>query len=215
MVSSLAFAKNTAVLQSIWSGTRWVLGFVGQRKCQHCRTKIPLANNMQELKDATTYDTSLVLNSERVKQAILFLQLTKLENHRLHILPLKKSHIPDRMCQKCHLQYIGETQRQLNERFGEHWRSILNHQQLSTTTPVSLHLNQASHSINDVSRSSRLNSYTQQTWLSKKGSRGSFNKQSQNIISVWYKQKRWSTPASNPSDTYLLIAYQSLSRILI
>ena len=135
----------------VWSGTRCVLGFVGQRKCQHCRTSIPPANNMQELKDATTYDTSLVLFSERVKQAILFLQLTKLENHRLHILPLKKSHIPDRMCQKCNLQYIGETTRQLNERFGEHWRSILNHQQLSTTTPVSLHFNQASHSINDVS----------------------------------------------------------------
>ena len=53
-------------------------------------------------------------------------------------------------CKKCHLQYIGETKRQLNERFGEHRRSTLNHQQLSTTTPVSLHSNQASHSINDV-----------------------------------------------------------------
>ena len=29
-------------------------------------------------------------------------------------------------------------------------RSILNHQQLGTTTPVSLHFNQAGHSINDV-----------------------------------------------------------------
>ena len=51
-------------------------------------------------------------------------------------------------CEKCHLQYIGETKRQLNERFGEHRRSILNHQQLSTTTPVSLHFNQAG--VNDV-----------------------------------------------------------------
>ena len=42
---------------------------------------------------------------------------------------------------KC--QYIGETKRQLNERFGEHRRSILNHQQLSDRTPVSLHFNQA------------------------------------------------------------------------
>ena len=50
-------------------------------------------------------------------------------------------------CKRCHLQYIGETKRQL---FGEHRRSILNHQQLSKTTPVSLHFNQAGHSINDV-----------------------------------------------------------------
>ena len=53
-------------------------------------------------------------------------------------------------CKRCHLQYIGETKRQLSERFREHRRSILNHQQLSTTTPVSLHFNQAGHSINDV-----------------------------------------------------------------
>ena len=47
-------------------------------------------------------------------------------------------------------QYIGEANRQLNERFGEHFRSILNHHQLSDPTPVSLHFNQAGHSINDV-----------------------------------------------------------------
>ena len=46
-------------------------------------------------------------------------------------------------CNKCKCQYIGETKRQLNERFGEHRRSILNHQQLSDRTPVSLHFNQA------------------------------------------------------------------------
>ena len=33
---------------------------------------------------------------------------------------------------------------------GEHRRSILNHHQLSITTPVSSHFNQAGHSINDV-----------------------------------------------------------------
>ena len=32
----------------------------------------------------------------------------------------------------------------------EHRRSILNHQQLRTTTPVSLHFDQAGHFINDV-----------------------------------------------------------------
>ena len=53
-------------------------------------------------------------------------------------------------CNKCKCQYIGETKRQLNERFGEHRRSILNDQQLSDPTPVSLHFNQTVHSINDV-----------------------------------------------------------------
>ena len=53
-------------------------------------------------------------------------------------------------CNKCKYQYMGETKHQLNERFGEHRRSILNHQQLSDPTPVSLHFNQAGHSINDV-----------------------------------------------------------------
>ena len=53
--------------------------------------------------------------------------------------------------QQCKCQYIGETKRQLNERFGtEHRQSILTHQQLSDPTPVSLHFNQAGHSINDV-----------------------------------------------------------------
>ena len=46
-------------------------------------------------------------------------------------------------CNKLKCQYIGETKRQLNERFGKHRRSIMNHQQLSDPTPVSLHFNQA------------------------------------------------------------------------
>ena len=53
-------------------------------------------------------------------------------------------------CNKCKCHYIGETKRQLNERFGEHRRSILNHHQLGDPTPVSLHLNQPKHSINEV-----------------------------------------------------------------
>ena len=53
-------------------------------------------------------------------------------------------------CNKCKCQYIGETKCKLNERFGEHRRSILNQQQLNDPTPVSLHFNQAGHSINKV-----------------------------------------------------------------
>ena len=50
------------------------------------------------------------------------------------------------VCKKCHLQYSGETKCPLNNAV-----SILNHHQLSTTTPVSLHFtDQAGHSINDV-----------------------------------------------------------------
>ena len=42
-------------------------------------------------------------------------------------------------CKKCAIQYIGETKRQLkvDERFGEHRRSILNHNQLINPTPIS------------------------------------------------------------------------------
>ena len=51
---------------------------------------------------------------------------------------------------KCKWQSIGETKRQLNERFGEHRRTFLNHQQLNDPTPASLHFNQTGHSIKDV-----------------------------------------------------------------
>ena len=44
-------------------------------------------------------------------------------------------------CKKCAKQYIGETKRQLNERFGEHRHSILNHHHLINPTPVSTHFN--------------------------------------------------------------------------
>ena len=53
-------------------------------------------------------------------------------------------------CKKCGKQYIGETKRQLNGRFGEHRRCILNHNQLINRTPISEHFNQPGHSINDV-----------------------------------------------------------------
>ena len=53
-------------------------------------------------------------------------------------------------CKKCSKQYIGETKRHLHQRFGEHRRSILNYDHFSNPTPVSVHFNQADHSINDV-----------------------------------------------------------------
>ena len=45
---------------------------------------------------------------------------------------------------------LSANKNELNERFGEHRRSILNHNQLINPTPISEHLNQPGHSINDV-----------------------------------------------------------------
>ena len=53
-------------------------------------------------------------------------------------------------CKKCTKQYIGETKRQLYERFGEHRRSIQNHHQLIKPTPISTHFNQPGHSIGNL-----------------------------------------------------------------
>ena len=47
-------------------------------------------------------------------------------------------------------QYIGETKRHIHERFGEHRRSVQNHQQLANPTPVSEHFNLPGHSVNDI-----------------------------------------------------------------
>ena len=54
-----------------------------------------------------------------------------------------------RESKKCKKQYIGETKRQLNHRFGEHRRPILDHHQLDSPSPVSTHFNQPDNSIND------------------------------------------------------------------
>ena len=79
-------------------------------------------------------------------------------------------------CNKCKCQYIGETKRQLNERFGEHRRSFLNHQQFNDPTPVSLHFNHAGHSIDDVILTPRELVPSNRDW------RSSFNTQREHII---------------------------------
>ena len=61
-----------------------------------------------------------------------------------------KSNFSNIECKKCTKQYIGETKRQLHERFGEHRRSIQNHHQLIKPTPVSTHFNQPGHSIDHL-----------------------------------------------------------------
>ena len=99
---------------------------------------------------ATTHAASHVLFSESVKQTIPFFTTNEARKITDSTSCHSKNLIYLIECKKCRLQYIGETKRQLSEHFGEHRRSILNHQQLSTTTPVSLHFNQAGHSINNV-----------------------------------------------------------------
>ena len=90
---------------------------------------------------------SLAHFSKKAKPLTLFFT-TKETREITNCISSKKS--KKSQCKKYHCQYIGETKRQLNERFGEHRRSILNHHQLSNPTPVSLHFNQSGHSINDV-----------------------------------------------------------------
>ena len=74
----------------------------------------------------------------------------------------------------------------------------------SPTTPVSLHFNQAGYFIKDVSLIP----------IDLIDSRGSFNKQSQNITSFLALTEEMKH-APGTSDIYLLIAYQSLSRNFI
>ena len=93
-------------------------------------------------------------------------------------------------CKRCHLQYIGETKRQLSERSGEHRLSILNHQQLSTTTPVSLHFNQAGHSINDVRLIPIELIHSKRDTVRKAREANLINKAKTLPASVWHKQKR-------------------------
>ena len=50
-------------------------------------------------------------------------------------------------CNKCGLLYIGETGRSLRVRFGEHRRSVNNH---DNTKPVATHFTSGSHCVSDM-----------------------------------------------------------------
>ena len=101
----------------------------------------------------------------------------------------------------------------LRERFGEHRRSILNHQQLSTITPVSLHFNQAGHSINDVCLIS-IELIRCKRDLARKPLEAHLINKAKTLHPFGITAKEMKH-ASDISDTYLIIAYQSLSRIFI
>ena len=84
-----------------------------------------------------------------LRHAYLFLACEQQTHFRSSLLSLlfsegEKRRPEMRLLSVCRLIYF------LNERFGKHHRSISNHQQLTDPTPVSLHFNQAGHSINDV-----------------------------------------------------------------
>ena len=53
-------------------------------------------------------------------------------------------------CRLCNLQYIGETERRLKDRFNEHRRSILNPTGNYTHTAVSEHFLTSNHSDNHM-----------------------------------------------------------------
>ena len=56
-------------------------------------------------------------------------------------------------CSRCKVQYIGETKRQLSDRFGEHRRAIekaITHRHIDQPTAVSDHFILPGHSINDI-----------------------------------------------------------------
>ena len=107
-------------------------------------------NNPPEFINATIHAVSPFLFSRKAKQITFSPKLVNKEKSLTTYPANPKTLIYLIQCNKCKCQYIGETKRQVNERFGEHCRSILNHQQLSDPTPVSLHFNQAGHSINNV-----------------------------------------------------------------
>ena len=56
-------------------------------------------------------------------------------------------------CSRCKVQYIGETKRQLSDRFGEHRRAIekaITHRHIDQPTAVSDHFTLPGHSINNI-----------------------------------------------------------------
>ena len=117
---------DASAKRKIWLGTGWGYFSSGQqpagiKKCNH-----PRCLTCSFLREGQTNYTFLTTNEAR--------KITdSISCHSKNLIYLIER-------ERCHLQYIGETKRQLSERFGEHRRSILNHQQLSITTPVSLHL---------------------------------------------------------------------------
>ena len=79
--------SNDVVLAFITSDEE----YADERPAITCSGRAVTTNNQQELENATTHAASLDLFSERVKQAILFLQLTKLEKSRTPYLATQKT----------------------------------------------------------------------------------------------------------------------------
>ena len=99
-----------------------------------------LINNLLVFINASTHVASPVHFSKKAKLLTLFFTTKETRKITDCISCHSKNLIHLIQCKKCHCRYIGETKRQLNERFAEHRRSILNRHQLSNP----------GHSINDV-----------------------------------------------------------------
>ena len=81
-------------------------------------------NNLPELINATIHDVSPVLFSSKAKKNYIITATSEQRKIIDHLSCKSKNLIYLIQCNKCKFQYIGETKRQLNERFGEHCRSI-------------------------------------------------------------------------------------------
>jgi len=105
--------------------------------------------------DVNVHVASRVLSYKKGEKNISFFS-TKEERRIKDTLTCKSKNliylIESKKCATRNLpcQYIGETKRHLHERFGEHRRSVQNHQQLANPTPVSEHFNLLGHSVNDI-----------------------------------------------------------------
>jgi len=103
--------------------------------------------------DVNIHVASRVLSYKKGKTNISFSLLKKNDVLKtlktIYLIECKKCALPTAL-RNLPCQCIGETKRHLHERFGEHRHSVVNHQQLANTTPVSEHVNLLGHYVNDT-----------------------------------------------------------------
>ena len=89
-------------------------------------------------------------------------------------------------CNRCNLQYIGETKRRLKDRFNEHRRTIHNPDAKSEPTTAAKHfLSSPNHTANFPDMQLTLSKNLFQPRLHSKGQGGFFNSKRQNSYSRW------------------------------
>ena len=117
--------------------------------------KIKIKDRPRAFTDVSIHVASRVLSYKMGKTNISFFSTNEERRIKDTLTCKSKNLIYLIECKKCATrnlpcQYIGETKRHLHERFGEHRRSVQNHQQLANPTPVSEHFNLPGHSVNEI-----------------------------------------------------------------